>query len=337
MAKKGYKIGVDLGTANTLVYINGHGIIYNEPSVVAFDTVTNECIAVGNAANDMMGKEHSRIRVVRPLEGGVIADLDATKANLEFVFTKLAHINMDFKKSTLLICCPSEVTSIEQVALRDLAIKLGIKDVFVEQEVKAGAIGAGIDIFAPRGSMIIDIGGGSTDIGVLSLGDLVVCESIRIAGNYLDNEIIKYVKVKYSLAIGKRTAESIKKNLGTLRKNLTEEKNFMIAGRHIKTGLPNRVEIKQIEVRNIFIRSFEGITNRVIKVLQNTPPELSSDIYDDGLVINGGGALIDGIKEYFEEAIGLKVRISENALTAIIEGTKYLLKNRGNYLVKPMD
>lgn len=337
MAIKGYKIGVDLGTVNTLVYINAHGIIYNEPSVVAFDRKTNKCIAVGHEANAMLGKVHEGIRVVKPLEGGVIADLDATKANLEFIFSKLNDTNVDFKQSSILICCPSEMSTTERAALKTLAVKLGIKDVFVEQEVKAGAIGAGIDIFAAKGSMIIDIGGGSTDIGVLSLGDLVVSDSVRTAGKLLDNEITKYVKFKYGMAIGEVTAEKIKINLGTLRQELKEDKEYTYAGRNIKTGLPSKSVIKQSEVRDIFLRAFNSITNKVLKVLQETPEELASDIFQTGIVINGGGALIDGVKEYFESVTHLNIMISENPLTAIADGTKYLLKNRGNYLVKPID
>ncbi len=336
MAKKAYKIGIDLGTANTLVYMNGQGIIYNEPSVVAFDKVSGKCIAAGYEANSMLGKEHNKIKIVKPLAGGAIADLNATKANLEFVFEKLANININFKTTTVLICCPSEVTQIEREAMRNLAIKLGVSDVFVEQEIKAGAIGAGIDIFAPRGSMLVDVGGGTTDIGVLALGDLVLTESVRVAGDHIDKELIKYVKMKYNMAIGEQTAEQIKKHLGTLRNDATE-KEFAFAGRHIQTGLPSKMIIKQSEVRTIFFRAFDTISNHVRKILQQTPPELAADIFEDGIVINGGGALIDGVKEYFEETLGLKIVISTNPLTSIVEGTKLLLQNRGNYLVKPMD
>lgn len=337
MATKGYKIGVDLGTANTLVYINGNGVIYNEPSVIAFDKRTNKCIAVGHDASAMLGKEHELIRVVKPLDGGVIADLEATKAYLEYVFSKLEHISADLKKSTLLLCCPSEVTQIERVALIDLAKKMGIPDCFIEEEIKAGAIGAGLDIFAPKGSMVLDIGGGTSDIGVLALGDLVVSESTRVAGNYLDREISKYIKFKYQLLIGSNTAEAIKIELGTLRRELPNEKTFTFAGRNIKSGLPSKVTIKQSEVRDIFIRAFESVVATAKKVLQQTPPELASDIFEHGILINGGGALIDGIKEYFEEELSLKVKIASNPLTAIVEGTKLLLNNKGNYLVKPSD
>ncbi|QVK17174.1 rod shape-determining protein [Mycoplasmatota bacterium] len=339
MAKKerGYKIGIDLGTANTLVYLNGQGLIFNEPSCVAFDRRSNECIAVGQKAKNMLGREHQLIRVVKPLEGGVVADLDATKALLEFVFEQMAHINIEFGKTTLLICCPSEVSQIERVALLELSEKLGVKDVFIEEEVKAGAIGAGLDIFAPKGTMVIDIGGGSTDIGVLALGDLVVSESIRVAGNYIDQAIIKFVKLKYGMAIGTRTAESIKKTLGTLKEDLVDEKEYIYAGRDIVSGLPKRMIIKQSEVRNLMIKAFDSVAIVAKKVLEQTPPELASDIFEGEIVVNGGGALIPGIKEFFEDRLHLKVRVSENALTAIVDGTKYLLQNRGNYLVKPLD
>lgn len=337
MATKEYKIGVDLGTKNTLVYINGNGVIYNEPSVIAFDKTSNKCIAVGHDASLMLGKEHDHIKVVRPLDGGVIADLDATKAYLEYIFEKLEHISADFKKSTLLICCPSEVSQIERVALMSLAKKMGINDVFIEEEIKAGAIGAGMDIFVPRGSMIIDMGGGTCDIGILSLGDLVVSESTSVAGNYLDKEITKYVKFKYQMFIGENTAEKIKIELGTVRKELKDDREYAFAGRNLKTGLPTKQVIKQTEVRDIFLRSFENIVGTIKKVLQQAPPELASDIFEDGVVINGGGALIDGVKEYFEESLNLKVKIANNPLTAIVEGTKLLLKNRGNYLEKPTD
>ncbi|ERJ10882.1 rod shape-determining protein [Haloplasma contractile] len=337
MAKKGYKIGVDLGTANTLVYINGHGLIYNEPSIVAFDKVTGKCIAAGNSASLMDGKQHERIRVVKPLEGGVISDLDATKANLLYVFDKLEHINVDFKKSTLLICCPSEVSTIERVAMKALASKMGINDVFIEQEVKAGAIGAGIDIFAARGSMVIDIGGGSTDIGVLALGDLVVAESVRVAGNYIDRQIIKYVKMNHNMLIGFRTAEKIKVALGTVKEDLTDEKEFTYAGRNLRTGIPCRHVIKESEVQRLTARAFESILNIAKKVLQQTPAELAADIFNDGVVINGGGALIGGVKEFFERELNLPVRVAENPLTSIVNGTKLLLSNRGNYLIKPVE
>lgn len=334
---KNRRIGVDLGTTNILVYINGSGVVYNEPSVIAFDNSTNECIAIGKDAFSMVGKEHKHIRIVKPLDGGVIADLEATKVYLKKVFEKLENINVDLKNSTLLICCPSEVSNIERIALLDLAHKLGVRDAFIEEELKAGAIGAGIEIYESKGSLVIDIGGGTTDIGVLSLGDLVICDSCKVAGNFIDNEITKYVKYKYGVIIGKNTAESIKIKLGTLRRELEEDREESFAGRNLNTGLPCRFKIKQSEIRDIFLKGFDQIVNTTRKVLQQTPPELSADIYENELLINGGGALIDGVKEYFEEELGLKVALAENPLVSIVEGTRLLLLNRGNYLVKPSD
>lgn len=335
--RSGFKIGVDLGTANTLVYIDGQGVIFNEPSIVAFDRQSGDRIAAGTKAYAMLGKEHHLIKVVRPMEGGVISDISGTSALLTFVFERLENIDIDFAKSTLLICCPSEITSIERVAMRDLAHKVGIKDVFVEEEVKAGAIGAGIDIYSPEGSMVIDIGGGSTDIGVLSLGDLVVSESIRTAGNYLDSEIIKHVKFSHHLLIGPKTAERVKIHLGTVEEVLSGDKTLTIAGRDLKTGLPRRIDITQEEVKHIFVKAFEQMLTVSKKVLSMAPPELSGDIFRKGIVINGGGALIGGVEEYFQKHLNLSVKIADAPLTSIVQGTKILLKNRGNYLVRPVD
>jgi rod shape-determining protein MreB len=337
MAGRSYRIGIDLGTANILVYINGSGVVYNEPSVVAFDNATNECIAIGKHAFSMVGKEHQHIRIVKPLDGGVIADLDATKVYLRKIFERLENINVDMKNSTLLICCPSEVSMIERVALLDLAKQIGVKDAFIEEELKAGAIGAGVDIYESKGSLVVDIGGGTTDIGVLSLGDLVIAESCKVAGKHVDKEITKYVKYKYGVIIGNNTAEMIKIKLGTLKRELEEDKEMNFAGRNLNNGLPCKFKIKQSEIRDIFLKGFEQVVNTIRNVLQKTPPELAADIYETELTINGGGALIEGVKEYFEESLGLGVRIAEHPLTSIVEGTRLLLQNRGNYLVKPND
>lgn len=337
VAKKGLKIGVDLGTVNTLVYIDGYGVIFNEPSIVAFDRKTKARIAAGAEAFDMLGKTHKSIHLVKPMEGGVVSDLDATGALLQFVFERLHSIEIDFSKATLLICYPSVISQIEKNAMISLAKRMGVHDVFMEEEVKAGALGAGIDIFAPEGSMVVDIGGGTTDIGILSLGDLVVSESIKIAGNYLDNEIIKFVKQNNHLMIGPKTAEKVKVHLGTVNEKIQNEKDFTFAGRDLKNGLPKRVTLKQSDIRHIFLQALEGIDNTCRKVLMTAPPELSSDIYRKGITVNGGGALVDGIKEYLEKSLSLKVIIAPNALTSIVEGSKILLKNRGNYLVKPLD
>jgi rod shape-determining protein MreB len=263
--------------------------------------------------------------------------MDAAKKLIEIALRKAENTDINLKTATCLICCPSEVTQIERDSMIELAHKLGVPDVFIEEEVKAGGIGAGLDIYSSNGSMVIDIGGGTTDIGVLSLGDIVVSESVRIAGNYFDNEIINYVQYNYGLLIGKNTAKRIKEDIGTLRENIEEEKITYANGRDILSGLPRKIILKQSEIRDVLKIPFISIANTVLKALQKTPAELSADIIENGLLVNGGCALIDGIEEFFNKYVGLKIIVSENPLTAIVEGTKVLLKNRGNYFVKPVE
>jgi rod shape-determining protein MreB len=334
---KGKSIGIDLGTANLLVYVEGEGVVINEPSVIAFDYETNEVIAVGQMAADMIGKGHQGIRIVSPLSQGVISDMDATKKLIEISLRKAENLSLDLSDSTLLLCCPSEVTQLERDSFRDLGNRLHVKDVFIEQEVKAGAIGSGLDIFSSNGSMIIDIGGGSTDIGVLSLGDIVVSESNRIAGNYFDNEIINYMQYSHGLLIGKKTGERIKMEIGSLRENIEHPRSTFVNGRDVMTGLPRKITVDETEIRDVLVKPFENIANLVLKVLQHTPAELSADIIVNGIYISGGGALIDGVDEFFHKRIGMDFHISRRALTAVVEGTKLLLKNRGSYFVKPVE
>ncbi len=336
-SRKMIKIGIDLGTANLLVFVDGEGIIFNEPSVIALEYGTEEVIAIGYNAAKMIGRGHHGIKIVSPLNQGVISDMGAAKKLIEIAIRKAENIDINLMASTLLICCPSEVTQIERDALIDLAHNLGVPDVFIEEEVKAGGIGAGLDIYDSVGSMVIDIGGGSTDIGVLSLGDIVVSESIRIAGNYLDQEIINHLQYQHGLLIGQKTAQRIKEEIGTVRKNLAGDVTTYANGRDVVTGLPRKIMVKQSEIRDIFIEPFKAISNSVLKVLQNTPAELSADIIESGMLINGGCALIDGVDEFFQNEIGLDAHIAKNPLTAIVEGTKVLLQNRGNYYVKPVD
>lgn len=335
--KKLIKIGIDLGTANLLVYVDGEGIIFNEPSVIAMEYETGEVIAIGYNAAKMIGRGHHGIKIISPLNQGVISDMDAAKKLIEIAVRKGESIDVNLQASTLLICCPSEVTQIERVAMVELAHNLGVPDVFIEEEVKAGGIGAGLDIYDSVGSMVIDIGGGSTDIGVLSLGDIVVSESIRIAGNYLDQEIVNYLQYQHGILIGRKTAQRIKEQVGTVRKDLPEDVFTYANGRDIVTGLPRKIKVMQSEIRDVFIDPFKSISNTVLKVLQNTPPELSADIIKSGMLVNGGCALIDGVDEFLFNEIGLDVHIAKNPLTAIVEGTKVLLQNRGNYYVKPVD
>jgi len=333
----GKNIGIDLGTANILVYVEGEGIITNEPSVIAFDYETNEVIATGQMAANMIGKGHHGIKIVSPLNQGVISDIDATKKLIEISLQKVENINIDISLSTLLLCCPSEVTQLERDAFMALGTKLGVKDIFIEQEVKAGAIGSGLDIFSSNGSMIIDIGGGSTDIGVLSLGDIVVSESNRIAGNYFDNEIMNHMQYVHGLLIGKKTAERIKMEIGSLREKIDNPRQTYANGRDVVTGLPRKIMVNEKEIRDVLATPFESISTMVLKVLQNTPAELSADIIVNGIYISGGGALIDGVDEFLHKRIGMDFYISRRPLTAVVDGTKLLLKNRGSYFVKPTD
>ncbi|MGD1817273.1 MAG: rod shape-determining protein [Pleomorphochaeta sp.] len=328
-------IGIDLGTANMLVYLEGDGIIFNEPSVIAFDYYTHEVIAIGHQAANMIGRGHQGIKIVSPLTQGVISDMDSAKKMIEHALKKVENINVE--SSTVLICCPSEVTQLERDSLIGLAQNLGVRDIFIEEEVKAGGIGAGLDVYSSNGSMVLDIGGGSTDIGVLSLGDIVVSESIRTAGNYFDNAIMNYMQYEHGLLIGKTTAERIKLEIGSLNEEITEERTTTASGRDVVTGLPKKIVVTETEIRDVLIPPFETISNTILKVLQNTPAELSADIIKNGIVINGGGALITGIDKFLNKRIGLDFYISKNPLTAIVEGTKLLLKNRGSYFVKPTE
>ncbi|XMB87291.1 rod shape-determining protein [Mycoplasmatota bacterium WC44] len=336
--KKGLKIGVDLGTANTLVYVAGKGVVFNEPSVVAYNNETGETIGVGKEAAKMVGKTHERIRISKPLHLGVISDIKSAGTLIEYVLDNLDKGSHDLSESTLLLCCPSEVTQIERESLIELASDLGIGECFIEEEVKAGVIGSGVDIFTAHGTMVIDIGGGSTDIGVLSLGDIVTSESIRVAGTFFDEAIIKHIQFTHQVLIGSISAEKIKKQIGTLDEELSSASDTMkIAGRDLLTGLPKEIEITQKEIRDVLVECFEEIVNTAQRVLQQTPPELAADIINDGIIVNGGGALINHIEEFLSNRLNVVVKRTDNPLTAICEGTKVLLKNSGSYLVKPLD
>lgn len=335
--KKSVSIGIDLGTVNLLVYVEGEGIIFNEPSVIVVEYETNNVIAVGHEAAKMIGRGHYGLKIISPLNQGVISDMDATKKLIEIALKKVENVDADLSTSTLLICCPSEMTQLEKSALVELSLKLGVNDVLIEEEVKTGGIGAGLDIYSSQGAMVVDIGGGSTDIGVLSLGDIVVSESVRVAGNYFDNEIIKYLQSRHGLLIGSKTAERIKEEIGSLRETFENEKTTFVSGRDIVSGLPKKITITESEVRDVLTEPFESIANTILKVLQRTPPELSADIIVNGIFINGGGALIDGVDEFLQKRISLDFHLSKNPMTAIVEGTKLLLKNRGSYFVKPTE
>ncbi|MFO8068766.1 MAG: rod shape-determining protein MreB [Alkalibacterium sp.] len=321
-------IGIDLGTANVLVHVKGKGIVLNEPSVVALDTKTNEVLAVGGDAYMMVGRTPGNIKAIRPLQGGVIADFDITEAMLTYFINKL-NVKGFLSKPNILICCPTNITAIEQKAIIEVAEKSGGKNIYLEEEPKVAAIGAGMDIFQPRGNMVIDIGGGTSDIAVLSMGGIVTSRSIKIAGDTLDNDITQYVKKKHKLLIGERTAETIKKEIGIMFDNGRNDE-MDVRGRDMVSGLPRTVTITSLEVLEATRESMEMVVAQAKAVLEQTPPELSADIIDRGVILTGGGALLDGIELLFAEELMVPVFKAENPLDSVALGTGILLENLKN-------
>lgn len=329
-SKEKINVAVDLGTSNLLIYVEGRGTIFNEPSIIAIDKATKKVVSVGHEAASLVGKVHDKVEVVKPLNGGVIADIDMIREILVFTFEKIFVTSIS-SVNKLLMCIPSEITETERQAMIQLGKQLGIDDTRIEEEIKASAIGAGIDIYTPIGNLIVDIGGGTTDIGVLSLGDVVVSKSTKIAGDFFDKQIIDYVKEAHKLEIGPQTAEKIKIELATVKGdfNCDDEGNIIThkaMGRDLVTGLPKMVEIKPEEIRKILLTALETIKTTLIATLEVTPPELSGDLVDNGIYITGGGALIRGIKEYFEEIVDVPVHLTSSPLTTVIDGTKKLIK-----------
>ena len=329
-------LGIDLGTANLLVYLEQKGIIFNEPSVIAFDRESGKVVAAGRDAHEMLGKVHNKILVIKPLRHGVISDMNAAKALMTYVLRKVENMTeKQLSMTTSVICCPSEVTKIERDVMIDLAKNMGSPDVFIEEEIKAGALGSGVDIFESKGLMIVDIGGGTTDVGVLSFGDIVLSRTIRMAGNFMDDQIAKYIKTTRGIEIGELTAEKCKIDLATLKTdNNTIENRY--AGRDIVKGIPRWINVNTKEVREVLEPIFTEIVKLISALLKDTPPELSADIYDRGIILTGGGSLIKGVAEFISERIHIPVRVVENPLTCVAEGTRFLLKNRGDYLVNPL-
>ncbi|OHD30973.1 MAG: rod shape-determining protein [Spirochaetes bacterium GWC2_52_13] len=329
-------LGIDLGTANLLVYLERKGIIFNEPSVIAFDRESGRIVAAGEDAHKMLGKVHSKISVVKPLRSGVISDMRAAKALLTYVLGKVENLTeKNLTKTTCVICCPSEVTKIERDVMIDLAAKMSITDVFIEEEIKSGALGSGVDIFKSKGVMVVDIGGGTTDVGVISFGDIVLSRTIRKAGSFMDDEIAKYVKKTQSVEIGELTSERVKMELGDLHSSAKSVTN-KYAGRDMVKGIPKWVNLTTEEIQGVLVPVFDEIVKLIAAVLKDTPPELSADIFQHGILLTGGCSLLRGIEEYIGDRIQVPVHVVHNPLTCVAEGTKYLLKNRGDYLVNPL-
>ena len=313
------EIGIDLGTANTLVCIKGKGIVMREPSVVAVD-VRNETVrAVGSQAKEMIGRTPGSIVAVRPLKDGVIADFDVTTAMLKR-FIRQALKGSLFSHIKVMICIPSGVTEVEVRAVHDAAVQAGAKDVDLIEEPMAAAIGAGLPVFEAVGSMIVDIGGGTSEVAVLSLGDIVTAQSARVGGDDLDDAIISYVRRKYNVLIGERTAEQIKMTVGTAL-CAGEEEAMEVRGRNLMDGLPKNIMITSTEAQEALADTLAGIVDTIRSTLEKTPPELVSDIVDRGIVLTGGGALLKGMDLLISKETGIPVFVAENPLDCVVQGT----------------
>ena len=318
-------IGIDLGTANVLIHVKGKGIVLNEPSVVAIDKNTGKVLAVGEEARRMVGRTPGNIVAIRPLKDGVIADFDVTEAMLKHFINKL-NVKGVLSKPRILICCPTNITSVEQKAIREAAEKSGGKKIYLEEEPKVAAIGAGMDIFQPSGNMVVDIGGGTTDVAVLSMGDIVTASSIKMAGDKFDWEILNYIKKEYKLLIGERTAEDIKIQVATVFPGARQEE-IDIRGRDMVTGLPRTITVRSKEIEGALRESVAVIVQASKSVLERTPPELSADIIDRGVILTGGGALLHGIDQLLADELLVPVLIAENPMECVAIGTGIMLEN----------
>lgn len=318
-------IGIDLGTANVLIHVKGKGIVLNEPSVVAIDRNTGKVLEVGHDARRMVGRTPGNIEAIRPLKDGVIADFDVTEMMLRHFIEKI-NVRGLFSKPRILVCCPTNITKVEQKAIKEAAEKSGGKRVYLEEEPKVAAVGAGMDIFQPSGNMIVDIGGGTTDIAVLSMGDIVTSESIKMAGDKLDQEILQYIKRKYKLLIGDRTSEDIKINVATVFPGSRKEE-MDIRGRDLVSGLPRTITIHSDEIEEALREPISLIVQGAKTVLENTPPELSADIIDRGVILTGGGALLDGLDQLLAEELRVPVFLSEDPMSCVAKGTGMMLEH----------
>ncbi|WAH36848.1 rod shape-determining protein [Alicyclobacillus dauci] len=316
-------IGVDLGTANVLVHVKGQGIVLDEPSVVAIDQVTKQVVAVGEEARRMLGRTPGNIVAIRPLREGVIADFDVTEIMLRHFLRKTVGKSA-FARPRVMICIPAGITSVEQKAVREAAEACGIKHVDLIEEPKAAAIGAGLNIFEPSGSMVVDIGGGTTDVAVLSLGDVVTSTSLRVAGDKLDEAIVKYIRRTYNLMVGERTAEELKKELATVYPG-GRTNSMDVRGRDMVSGLPKTITVHAEEMREALQEPIQAIVQATKSVLEKTSPELAADIFDKGVILTGGGALVDGLDKLLQDELQIPVHIAENPMHCVVIGTGRVL------------
>jgi rod shape-determining protein MreB len=321
-------LAIDLGTANTLIWIRGKGIVLNEPSIVAFDRNTKKIVAIGHEAREMLGRTHRDIKTIRPMKDGVIADFEIAEGMLR-AFIKKAHANM-LASRRIVISVPSGVTEVEKRAVRDSAEHAGAKEVHLLAEPMAAAIGIGLDVHAPRGNMVIDIGGGTTEIAVIALSGIVNEESVRIAGDEMDNAIIQFFKKNHNILLGERTAEAIKCEVGSAMP-LPQEMTIEVKGRDLVTGIPRTKEANSVEIREALNECVTAIVDAVKLTLERTPPELASDILDRGVILSGGGALLKGIDERLRLETDLPFHVAEDPLTTVVRGAGKVLENIHEY------
>ena len=319
-------IGIDLGTANTLVYMRGKGIIIREPSVVAVDVKYDRVRYVGQEAKDVIGRTPGSIRAVRPLKDGVIADFDITTSMLQ-EFIKKALRGRAFTKARVIICIPSGVTAVERRAVKEATQNAGAKRVSIIEEPMAAAIGAGLPVAEPTGSMIVDIGGGTSEVAVISLGGIVTSRSVRVAGDEFDSSIINYIKKKYNLLIGERTAENIKMGIGSAYPYADNEPVMDIKGRNLMNGLPENITVTSEEIREALSEPLDNVIEAIKITLEKTPPELAADIIDQGIMLAGGGALLKGLDLLINHETGMPVKIAERPLDCVADGAGAVLEN----------
>jgi rod shape-determining protein MreB len=320
-------IGIDLGTANTLVYVEGKGIMINEPSVVAVNKKTKEILAVGNDARQMIGRTPANVVAVRPLRDGVITDFDTTQAMIRYFIQQVHDLSAKFLKiprPRVVLGVPSSVTEVERQAVVDAAKSAGARSVFIVEEAVAAAYGVDLPVEDPSGSMIVDIGGGTTDIAVLSLGGVVVDKTIQIAGDEMNQDVVNYVRHKYNLLVGERSAEDVKISIGSAYPQ-KEEKAVILQGRDLMTGLPKSIEITGVEVREALQGSISHITEAIKDAIEETPPELLADLSTSGITVAGGGALLRGLDRYWKDNLKLPVKIADDPMTAVAKGTAKML------------
>ena len=324
MFKYGQDIGIDLGTATVIAYAKGRGIVLREPSVVAVDNNTGEVLAVGKEARKMLGRTPGNIVATRPLRDGVISNYTVTEKMLKYFINRVCGKFIFAPR--IMICIPSQVTEVEKKAVIDAASQAGARKVYLIEEPIAAAIGAGIDISKPCGNMVVDIGGGTTDIAVISLGGSVVSTSLKVAGDKFDEAIVKYIKRKHSVAIGERTAEELKINIGCVYPKI-QDMEMDIRGRDLTTGLPKTITVRSSEMLEALIEPAMQVVDAVHSVLERTPPELAADISDRGIYMTGGGCLIDGLDKLLQDQLGLNVMIAQDAVSCVALGTGKALDN----------